>query len=126
MKIKDVKVLIIEGGPNPPEGCSEENPFIEGFGGKNVQVPGKLEQLYVQILTDEGIEGISPGIPSRIPQYIVRDQLRPVLMGKDPEEYESLWNQMYRSITHSKRGEGTLAIAAVDLALWDIIGKVRR
>lgn len=35
MKIKDVKVLIIEGGPNPPEGCSEENPSIEGSWARN-------------------------------------------------------------------------------------------
>jgi len=125
MKITDIKVLFLEGGPTPPEGRFEDNPPINGFGGRKAEVPGNMVQPYVQILTDEGITGLSPGFPSRIAPFIIRDLLKPVLIGKDPQEYEALWLHMRNNVRHGRRGVGMLAVAAVDLAVWDILGKLR-
>ena len=125
MKITDIKVLFLEGGPTPPEGRFEDNPPINGFGGRKAEVPSNMVQPYVQIVTDEGITGLSPGFPSRIAPFIIRDLLKPVLIGKDPQEYEALWLHMRNNVRHGRRGVGMLAVAAVDLAVWDILGKLR-
>ena len=81
MKIKDVKVLLVEGGPTPPEGLFEENPPINGFGGRIAEEPNNMMQPYVKIITDEEITGLSPGFPSRVAPFIIRDLLKPVLIG---------------------------------------------
>lgn len=47
MKIKNVKVLLVEGGPTPPEGFFEENPPINGFGGRIAEEPKNMVQPYV-------------------------------------------------------------------------------
>lgn len=124
MKIKDVKVLMLEGGPLPPDGRFKDNPSIGGYGGREAEHPHNVTQPYVKIVTEEGVDGLSPGFPSMIAPYIIRDLLKPVLLGKDPQEYEALWIQMRKAVRHGRRGVGMLAIAAVDLALWDIMGKI--
>jgi L-rhamnonate dehydratase len=45
-------------------------------------------------------------------------------MGQDPWDYEYLWQRMYRA-THAwgRKGVGMAAISAVDIAIWDILGK---
>ncbi len=125
MKITDIKVLFLEGGLTPPEGRFEDNPPIHGFGGRKAEDPDNMIQPYVQIMTDEDITGLSPGFPSRIAPFIIRDLLKPVLIGKDPQEYEALWLHMRNHVRHGRRGVGMLAVAAVDLAVWDILGKLR-
>jgi L-alanine-DL-glutamate epimerase-like enolase superfamily enzyme len=106
MKIKNVKVLLVEGGPTPPEGLFEENPPISGFGGRIAEEPKNMVQPYVKLITDEEINDLSPGFPSRVAPFIIRDLLKPVLIGKDPRKYEALWIQMRRRVRHGRRGRG--------------------
>lgn len=66
----------------------------------------------------------APAAP-RVHQTIVTDMLAPVLLGQDARDVEALWDRMYS--TQRMRGYSTgfytEAIAGVDLALWDILGK---
>jgi len=51
--------------------------------------------------------------------------LKPLLIGEDPTRVEYLWQSMYRQ--HFWHGSGIVratAISGIDLALWDIVGKV--
>ena len=49
-------------------------------------------------------------------------KLKEYLLGKDPRQIEHHWNYMYRSMYF--RGSVILsAISAIDIALWDILGK---
>jgi L-rhamnonate dehydratase len=53
--------------------------------------------------------------------------LNPILIGADPWESEFLWQQMYRkTMAFGRKGVVMAAISAVDIALWDILGKSAR
>jgi L-alanine-DL-glutamate epimerase-like enolase superfamily enzyme len=53
------------------------------------------------------------------------DGLASLLVGENPLEVERLWYRMYRgSIYYGRRGVAIQAISAIDIALWDICGKV--
>ena len=78
--------------------------------------------LYLRIGTDAGVEGLYGPIDKEA-AIIVDQQLRPFLLGKDPLAGEALWDQMYRSNRHSRRGLFMMAISAVDNALWDLRGR---
>lgn len=81
--------------------------------------------LFVKVETDEGITGIGEaGLTSREwgVEGIVR-ALAPLLVGEDPMRSEHLWQLMWRSGFHPSNQVLTSAMAAIDIALWDIKGK---
>ena len=78
--------------------------------------------LYLKIRTAAGLEGIYGPIDKEV-AIVVDEQLRPFLMGKDALAQEKLWDQLYRSNRHSRRGHFLMAISAVDNALWDLRGR---
>jgi mannonate dehydratase len=91
----------------------------------NVCSPGR-NFVTLKIETDEGIHGLGDGtlngrelaVVSYLVEYVV-----PCLIGRDPFESEDIWQYLYRG-AYWRRGPVTMAaIAAVDVALWDIKGK---
>jgi L-alanine-DL-glutamate epimerase-like enolase superfamily enzyme len=70
----------------------------------------------LRIMTDEGIEGLSPcsGEASV-------NEIKWQVMGADPLDKERIWQGFWRNLRSSKLG---FAIGPVDCALWDIAGKV--
>ncbi len=84
---------------------------------------------FVQIDTDEGIAGIGEG--SNIAgngSLVVADTIRRaahLLIGEDPTHIDRLWHKVYRYFTYvGSRGAPSAAVSAIDVALWDIKGKV--
>ncbi len=78
-----------------------------------------------EIETDTGLVGIgNAALAPRITKAIVDEYLAPMLIGQDPWDFEYLWQRMYRA-THAwgRKGVGMVAISAVDIAIWDILGK---
>ena len=63
----------------------------------------------------------SPGV-----HEIITDYLRPVLVGEVPLDVERLYNLMRESLSGrgSQWGVGTIAISGVEIALWDLAGKL--
>ena len=78
--------------------------------------------LYLKIKTDEGVEGFYGPVDKEV-AIVVDEQLRPFLMGKDALAHEKLWDQLYRSNRHARRGHFLMAISAVDNTLWDLRGR---
>jgi len=78
---------------------------------------------FLEISTDEGITGISPVGTS---WQVIRNLLRPLLLGRDALAVEKVWDIMYRWLVHGRKCETMIAISAVDNCLWDIIGKYRK
>lgn len=89
---------------------------------------GYQQLVFVKITTAQGIvgwgEAHAPAAP-RVHKTVISDLLAPVLLGEDAGNVEVLWERMYS--TQRLRGYSTgffmESIAAVDLALWDILGK---
>lgn len=81
--------------------------------------------LFVVVETDEGIIGVGEsGLTSReyAVEGMVRD-LKSLLIGQDPFRTEHHWQVMWRSGFHPSGQVLSSAIAAIDIALWDIKGK---
>jgi L-alanine-DL-glutamate epimerase-like enolase superfamily enzyme len=85
-------------------------------------VNAPITALYLKIKTDEGLEGLYGPIDKEV-AIVVDQQLRQFLIGKDALAGEKLWDQMYRSNRHSRRGFFLMAISAVDNTLWDLRGR---
>jgi len=87
----------------------------------------------VIIKTDEGIEGYgecdtSPWVAKAFiesPGTHTMDQcVKDILIGSDPLKVDDLWSKIYVGTAMTgRRGAGVNAISAVDMALWDIMGK---
>jgi galactonate dehydratase len=76
--------------------------------------------VVVTIETDAGITGIGEGgAKDTLSQSAGR------LIGRDPQHIEQLWQDMNRAFFYPAGREKTDAIGALDLALWDIKGKVQ-
>jgi L-alanine-DL-glutamate epimerase-like enolase superfamily enzyme len=81
--------------------------------------------LVVEIFTDSGHVGIgNAALSPRLTKQAIDLYLKPILIGKDPFETEYLWQYMYRqTMAFGRKGVGMVAISAVDIAIWDLLGK---
>ena len=83
----------------------------------------------VRIDTDEGVSGFgSCSGNGELIEFIVTRVLRPLLVGMDPTSIDEIWDKAYVRGGHKEfgtRGVGVVAMSGVDIALWDIVGKVQ-
>jgi L-alanine-DL-glutamate epimerase-like enolase superfamily enzyme len=89
--------------------------------------------IIVRVETDRGIVGYgeSDSMPSVVKAIIeapflheMMSGLKWVLLDQDPSDIEGLWRRMARATLNYSRDGATLqAMAAIDLALWDVKGK---
>jgi D-galactarolactone cycloisomerase len=82
--------------------------------------------VLVEVTTDDGIKGYGEGLARHCPQsyaMVIEKLLAPRYIGEDPFEAEALWARAFR--VHSGKSGGMMmeAISAIDIALWDIMGK---
>lgn len=115
MKITDVQATPLS---IPLRSELPESPWVAGLG----------NQIIVQVFTDEGIVGLGEafayGAPSAVCAAIA--VYKPLLLGSDPTLPEQLSERLSRaSLLYGRRGIGLFALSGIDIALWDIVGKVR-
>ena len=81
--------------------------------------------LVVEIECDDGTIGIGNcALAPRVAKQIVDEYLAPIAIGEDPFDHEYIWQKMYRrTLAWGRKGIGMAAISAVDIAIWDILGK---
>ena len=83
----------------------------------------------VQVETDEGITGIgSCSGNGELLEFIIARVLKPLIVDMDPTEIDAIWDKAYVRGGHKEfgtRGIGIVALSGIDIALWDILGKVR-
>ncbi|MFD7920089.1 D-mannonate dehydratase ManD [Streptomyces sp. NPDC059740] len=92
----------------------------------HVTCPGR-NYVTLKITTSDGVTGIGDatlnGRELAVASYL-RDHVCPLLIGRDAHRIEDTWQYLYKG-AYWRRGPVTMtAIAAVDVALWDIKGKV--
>ena len=85
-----------------------------------------LGTLVVEIEAEDGITGFAVTTGGEPAAYIVEKHLARFLEGRDPAEIEKIWDQMYFSTQYyGRKGLVINAISGVDLALWDLLGRLR-
>lgn len=82
----------------------------------------------VRVRDADGVEGLgytyTVGHGGRAVASLVRDDLSPLLVGQDAERIEALWQRMWWGTHYGGRGGlASLAISAVDIALWDLAAR---
>ena len=140
LRVTDVEALILR---DPPERRPEHEfvsmtPLGSTTGGtglwnrleraETVRQGGYRQTLLVKVSTDQGVVGWGESHAVMTPRVIktaITDLFRPILLGRDARRIEALWEKMYS--TQRLRGYGTgffiRAMAGIDIALWDIVGK---
>src|SRR5499427_9487402 len=131
MKITDVRTRVVEwrGKTVPPQPHFCTNPMdlldlpSDSMGGFRF-----YGWLIVEVFTDSGLVGIgNAALCPRITKELIDLYLKPLLIGKDPFDYEFLWQLMYRqTMAFGRKGVAMVAISAVDIAIWDVMGKAAR
>lgn len=85
-----------------------------------------IEIVVVEVETEDGTIGFGEGLCRRGAAGYARfteDALVPRLIGRDAGDRRALWKAMRASLSGRPGGQVVEAIAAVDIALWDIAGK---
>lgn len=118
MKITDIRTI--------PLSYRCEKAYMSAVG-----VQAARNALLVEVEADNGLIGIgeagSAGGPLVSTQVVVEQELKPLLLGEDPLLIERLWQKMFqRTRQHGRRGIVMHAISGIDIALWDLAGKVAK
>lgn len=86
-------------------------------------------QIVVRIDTDAGICGWGYGGGGEGAERVVNGHFRELLLGRevgaDGEQIARIWDELYRaSVPYGRRGIAIMALSGVDLALWDLAGRL--
>jgi L-rhamnonate dehydratase len=128
MRITDIRTRVVEwrGSTVPPQPHFCTNPM------DLLDLPADAMAgfrfhgwLIVEVFTDAGHVGIgNAALAPRLTKSTIDLYLKPLLVGADPFDSEFLWQHMYRkTMAFGRKGVGMTAISAVDIAIWDILGK---
>jgi galactonate dehydratase len=119
MKITAIETHLLQVGPRPASPSNGHGKGGDGHGGSR-------NWLFVRVMTDEGIYGVGEGSGwPRVVRAAVEDYAT-LLVGEDPRDIDRLWHKLYLG----SQGHGLLgtvgggALSAIEMALWDIKGKV--
>lgn len=83
-----------------------------------------IGQILVIVETDAGITGYGVGGGGKAGIHVIETVLRDLLVGRDAEPVEALWEEMYfATLAFGRKGLTIMAISGADLALWDVRGK---
>jgi L-rhamnonate dehydratase len=128
MKIKEIRTRVIQWRgktvPLPPHFCTNPMDLLTRPG-SSMSTFTFHGWLLVEIFTDNGLVGIGNAALAPLPtKQVIDNYLAPLLLGADPWDLEYLWQHMYRkTMAFGRKGIGMVAISAVDIALWDLLGK---
>ncbi|MEP5632530.1 MAG: mandelate racemase/muconate lactonizing enzyme family protein [Tateyamaria sp.] len=97
--------------------------------GYSQQYYSKRSAHIVEVQTDEGVTGwgecFGPGNVALANKAIVERVIQPMILGDDPIDRDVIWHKVYNLLRdHGQKGMPLQALSGVDIALWDIAGKV--
>ena len=128
MRITEVRTRVVqwegETVPLPPHFCT--NPMdLVSFRQASMGNFAFHGWVLVEIFTDAGLVGLgNAALSPLVTKACIDMYLTPLLIGSDPWDTEYLWQQMYRrTLAFGRKGIAMTAISAVDIALWDLLGK---
>jgi L-alanine-DL-glutamate epimerase-like enolase superfamily enzyme len=93
----------------------------------STHVVSGIEFIEIRIKTDNGLEGIgisyTVGVGGTAIKSLIDDYVINSLIGRDPIRYEEIWQDLSGQLHRCGDGITSLALAAVDVGIWDILGK---
>ena len=97
--------------------------------GYSQQYYAKRTAHLVEVQTDEGVTGwgecFGPGTVALANKTIVEKVIQPLILGNDPMDRDVIWHKVYNLLRdHGQKGMPMQSLSGVDIALWDIAGKV--
>ena len=97
--------------------------------GYSQQYYAKRSAHLVEDQTDEGVTGwgecFGPGNVAIANKTIVEQVIQPMVLGMDPIDRDVIWHKVYNLLRdHGQKGMPMQSLSGVDIALWDIAGKV--
>lgn len=97
--------------------------------GYSQQYYAKRTAHLVEVETDDGITGwgecFGPGNVALANKGIVENVIQPMILGEDPLDRDVIWHKVYNLLRdHGQKGMSMQSLSGVDIALWDIAGKV--
>ncbi len=128
MKIKSVRAKIYRwtGDVVPPQAnfCTNASDILYEKGDAMASFRF-LEWLVVEVETDTGIVGYgNAALAPRLVKATIDQYLAPLVIGESPWDYGYIFEKMYRkTLAWGRKGVGITAISAIDIAIWDILGK---
>jgi L-rhamnonate dehydratase len=85
-----------------------------------------LGSLVVEIESANGTIGVAAGSGGMPAAWLIRNHFDGFVRGQDARNTNQIWDQLFRaSLPYGRKGLPIFAISAVDLALWDLLGKIR-
>jgi L-rhamnonate dehydratase len=85
-----------------------------------------LGTLVIEVEADDGTIGFAVTTAGEIGAFIVEKHLARFIEGRKVTEIEAIWDQMYFATQYyGRKGVVVNTISGVDLALWDLLAKVR-
>ena len=85
-----------------------------------------LGSVIVEVEAEDGTTGVGVSIGGEPACYIVEHHLSRFVEGEDPRNVELMWDQMWRAtVNYGRKGLPVQALSAVDIAIWDLLGKLR-
>lgn len=99
-----------------PNGNSHENKGVDA-----------LNDVLVEVETSDGLVGMALGEGGFPVCYLIEHMLKPILVGEDARNIARLWDRMFHTVSLDlgRTGLPMMALSAVDLALWDLLGRMR-
>ena len=88
---------------------------------------GRVAFVLVEVQTDAGIVGVGETLARFSPKAyaeLIETSLKPRLVGQNATDILAHWRTMRRALSGRSGGMLIEAIAGIDIALWDILGKV--
>ncbi|KAE9392889.1 mandelate racemase/muconate lactonizing enzyme family protein [Gymnopus androsaceus JB14] len=87
---------------------------------------GVLGSLVVTITASDGTQGLSTGFGGPPACWLIKEHFSRFVVGSDPRDTNRIWDQLFRaSMFYGRKGITLAAISVVDLAIWDLLGKLR-
>ena len=130
MKITEIRTRVVQWRgktvPLPPHFCTNPMDLVSPMLSRATMGTFTFHGwLVVEIFTDTGLVGIgNAALAPQVSKEVIDLYLKPLLLGADPWDLEFLWQHMYRkTMAFGRKGIAMVAISAVDIALWDILGK---
>jgi L-alanine-DL-glutamate epimerase-like enolase superfamily enzyme len=102
-------------------------PVAAGFADSTRKVES-VGYTIVRVVTDQGLEGIGltyHEVGGEATRALIDHNIAPRLKGRDPFETEALWTEFFAYLRGvGRKGLTFCALSAVDIALWDLKGKI--